>query len=294
MSFSIGIIGIGKLGSALTREFDKVGMLDFIVSKNTDLDFELSSKVKIFNNIAHIIKFPDVLFITVRDNQLSDVLDTLLEYQNGNLNNTFIIHCSGFLPKEELALLDDKAKSIARLHPYQTFFIYNNNIFENVAWTADCFENDKSKIIEIVSTINGKVFFIDEIENFHSDKYHISAVFASNYQTVNLKYAENIARLSGNDPAEFIPKIAITTTQNSISEIKSTSQNLPLTGPIARGDTQAVLRHIESLKDNELELKGYVLFGLASAELAYSEKRISIDIYYLFKRIFLSEINQLF
>lgn len=298
MAFTVGIIGTGRLGKALAIAFAELNMLKFVVTgslvHSNEIADSLSSDIRIYHNLKNIKSFPDILFLTVQDSRIEKLADDLTELYNGKLSNTVIIHCSGFLPVSILDSLKPIAKSVVKLHPFQTFFNADDEVFDGVAWTAESDDTSKPFLAEIVKLLNGNLFFTDEIQNFDSEKYHISAVFAANYQAVNLRYATRTAKESGINPAKFIPKIALTSTNNSIPKLKNNGNELALTGPIARGDIEAVRRHIESLHDSETELKGYVLIGLASAELAFAEGMIDFESYTNFKNIFLFEIKNLF
>lgn len=299
MSVTAGIIGAGKLGTALASEFDKLNLLKFVISdnliRNQIISSKLSENVIISNWEDFSEDFPDILFLTVQDSKIEQLAEYLKANYSEKLSDTIVVHCSGFMPKNILSSLYRVAKSTAKLHPYQTFFNADENVFKDTAWTAECDDFIKPEITKLVEILNGKVVFIDEIQNFNSEKYHISAVFSSNYLAANLRYAYKIAKQSGINPNEFIPKISKTSLDNSLKSFNSdSSESFAITGPIARGDILAVQNHIESLRENLTELKGYVLFGLATAEIAYTDKIITKETYTKLKNIFLCEINNLF
>jgi predicted short-subunit dehydrogenase-like oxidoreductase (DUF2520 family) len=298
MALTAGIIGTGKLGKALAIAFAELNMLKFVVTgssvHSTEITELLSSDIRIYNDLSSIKIFPDILFLTVQDYKIQQLATDLKNLYNEKLSKTIIIHCSGFLDVNILYMLKPCTRSVAKLHPFQTFFNADDEVFDNVAWTATCDDATKPSIEEIVKLLNGTLYFTDELQNFDSEKYHISAVFAANYQSVNLRYATRTAIQSGIDPTKFIPKIALTSTNNSIPKHQNNGNELALTGPIARGDFEAVKRHIESLRNSETELKGYVLIGFATAELAFAEGLIDFDSYTNFKNIFLFEIKNLF
>lgn len=298
MDMSAGVIGVGKLGLALVKSFHKHGIFSFAVSgsqkKSDELKQTLGKDFRIFNHINDIDIFPQLLFITVPDLKLKNIADEIAFLFPNKLKNTIVVHCSGFLGIDVFHSLAKFVKSAASLHPYQTFYHAHDNVFDNVGWMADCDTKIKPLLSELITKMNGAITFADEITEFNRDQYHLSAVFASNYPASSLRFATRCAELSGINPEIFIPKISRTTLQNTFIDYKTNKEVFALTGPIARGDIEAVSRHLFALRDNITELKGYVLIGLATCELAYTEKNLTTGQYESLKKLFLSEINELY
>lgn len=298
MAISVGIIGAGKLGSALAQELDNSGFLQFVVSHNSNKLLNLATispyKILSFDNFKSLESLPDILFLTVQDSRIEQISIDIADNFKQKLANTIIVHCSGTLEVNVLIPASIFAKSIAKLHPYQTFFFSSPRVFKNVAWTAVCDSNTKPILNEVVSILGGKIVFTDDINNFNDEHYHISAIFSANYQAANFAYSSRIAQLSGINPEDFIPKIAETALDNAINGLSIDGVKLALTGPIARGDFHTIQKHISALRLNQIELKGYVLMGLATAEIAFSEKIITENIFMTIKNLFLNEIKNLY
>ena len=298
MDMSAGVIGVGKLGLALVKSFQKHDIFSFAVSgsqkKSDELKKALGKDLRILNHINEIDKFPQLLFITVPDFKLKDIADEIAFQFPNKLKNTIVVHCSGFLGIDIFHSLAKFVKLAASLHPYQTFYHAHDDVFDNVGWMADCDAEIKPLLSELVKIMNGTITFADDISEFNRDQYHLSAVFASNYPASSLRFATRCAELSGINPEIFIPKISRTTLQNTFIDYKTGNKVFALTGPIARGDIEAVSRHISALKDNITELRGYVLIGLATCELSYAERNLTTEQYESLKKLFLSEINELY
>lgn len=295
---SIGIIGIGKLGSALALAMNNINKLDFIICNSADrkieLSHKLSSDVLIYDHIRDVKTMPELLFITVQDSHIEDISKIIAHQFKDKLQNTTIVHCAGSLGIEALQECSEFCKATAKIHPYQTFYNLWEDVFDNVAWLVECSKDDKQIIKFLLEQLKGQVFFADEISGFNYDKYHISAVFSANYLSSSIKLAELTANLSGIKSKHYIPKISLTALENSINNLDKEKSKFPLTGPIARGDLNTLEKHILALKSNTIEHKGYVLFGLATTELAFSENLIDSNTYELIKNIFVKEIKALY
>ena len=103
----------------------------------------------------------------------------------------------------------------------------------------------------------------------------------SNYLNTLAALGRSIAKSAGIDPELFIPPIMKTTLENNF-----VSDDIPLTGPIARADIETLVSHLEALTDYPLNLRSYCLIGLTTADRAYSSEILSKEMY--------EKINQLF
>ncbi|MDX9789855.1 MAG: DUF2520 domain-containing protein [Candidatus Kapabacteria bacterium] len=290
MNKTFGIIGAGKLGNALVRFFHENGLDTFVITKPEKNHEEFHNiGIKALHDVFRIDTFPDFLFLTVRDNQILNLASELAEKSGDKLSDTICIHCSGVFDSNILKPIENHAKAIVKLHPFQTFYRYNQDIFDGIAWISESAPDFKEEIRSLVNNMNGKVYFVDEISNFNPQLYHVAAVFASNYLVPTIRYAYKTAEKSGIAPDEFIPNISRTALNNSFD-----LDDLPLTGPIARFDVETINKHISSLKSHPSELKAYLLFALGTAELSLIEYKIDRESYELLKNLLLSEINDLY
>jgi predicted short-subunit dehydrogenase-like oxidoreductase (DUF2520 family) len=294
---SVGIVGVGKLGSALLRVLSGKNLSIMAVTNNhnkTSKNIQkLSKDIKIIHSFSEIDCFPELLIITVQDTKIHNLALEIAKLGKNRLSNTIIAHCSGFLPLSVLSGMNNISKGIAVIHPYQTFHTFSDDLFNDVGWICSTTNDIKTHILSFIELLNGKVQFTDEINNFDNSKYHISAVFASNYLISAISYAKSCAELSGINPADYLPKIINTSVINSFQN-DSENNSIPLTGPIVRGDLIAVKSHLETLNNSTTELKGYVLNGLSATEIAYKEKIIDLINYEKFKNLFLNELKLLY
>src|SRR3989449_4624517 len=95
--------------------------------------------------------------------------------------------------------------------------------------------------------------------------YHAGAVFASNYFVVVEAVAQRLLRLAGLSDAEawqaLRPLVA-----GTFDNLTGQGPLAALTGPVARGDTATLRRHIERLSRDDALL--YRALGRAALELA--------------------------
>ncbi len=309
-----GIIGLGNLGKALMLRLIAKGLNGIAVVKNLEqanqLQNRLNYKVNFVHSVNEIDVFPSYLFITVQENNFDSVIESLLSHSD-RLNQTTVIHCSGVLGNNTLGKILPYSNGTASLHPYQTFrnsdkkvdfskeeldFQRIIEIFDGVAWMCECSASIKDDLSKLVIGIDGKIKFVDEIDNFDRGLYHLSAVFSSNYTLASLKSAYELALKSGISPNDFIPKILSNTVENFIEFMENDSLKIPfpITGPIARADIKAIESHLLSLKNHDTEYKVYLLNSLAAIENLFSSKLINEEQYNKTKSIFVNLIKDIY
>lgn len=267
---NIGIVGAGKLGTSLTLALLKLKKLSWVCvhteSQKQTLENLISSSVPVYISIDEIESIPDTIFITVDDKNIKPVAEYLsLKYQN-KLADKLIVHCSGSVPKEALDLCTTFGAKTAVAHPYQTFFEPSEKLFEGICWTVN--KDDNLELIKpIISLLGGKAFPINLDDEKTRGLYHSSAVVASNYTNLLLNLAKSIIGSVGLPAEEFLIPIIKTTIENNIKSFKENSE-IPITGPLVRGDLKAVKLHLESMKDNFGFREAYWHLTLTAAVLA--------------------------
>jgi predicted short-subunit dehydrogenase-like oxidoreductase (DUF2520 family) len=95
--------------------------------------------------------------------------------------------------------------------------------------------------------------------------------------TAAIQLAKQIADSAGIDSSIFLPAILKTTLENNINSLGDKS--FPLTGPIARGDSEVVKSHIEKLSSQPHLRNAYIAMSLATATLAHFNELIDESTY---------------
>lgn len=284
---TVGIIGYGKLGSALALVLAERGELVWVLRRDKKLlPANLSEKINFIYSFSDVL--PDIFILVVPDGAISDVAFVLSQKFGNLLSGKFIIHCSGSLGKNILDTCKQLGAHTLALHPYQTFGVPAKENFVGIAWGIEADDEDKYFVQEFVQTLGGiPVFLTSEILSKRS-LYHASASIASNVLTAVAAVAEEFVRVSGIEPNIFLPAIMRTTLENSLTAI-SHGNSPPLTGPIARGDVQTIALHLEALKNLPDLLAMYVPFAKVTADIAAHRGIISPDKY----REILSLLNKI-
>lgn len=110
------------------------------------------------------------------------------------------------------------------------------------AWFGLAEEGDPL-VAEVVASLQGRVVQVTEAG---WARYHAAAVIASNHVVALLGQAERVATSVG-APVEAFLDLA----RGSLADVAALGPRAALTGPVRRGDTATVARHLAALPDEE-------------------------------------------
>lgn len=274
----IAIIGAGVVGTAIGVLAARAGYTVRAVASRRNASANRAAKL--IGPPAEVCSPREALgrgqivLITVPDDSIAAVAVHLAE--TGVLQpKAVIVHCSGALDSTILSPLAERhGAAVASMHPLQTF----PNVQIALASLAGCYcfcEGDHramSRVMQLAADIGCVPV---EIEADRKALYHASACIACNYLATLQEAAIAAAVLAGigRVPARraLAPLVAAT-----VNNINTLGPGKALTGPIARGDSQTVLRHITALRATDPQLADlYCQLGLRTVTLALQAGKIS-------------------
>jgi len=244
----IGIIGMGRLGSALQRNLPR------------------ACAVRDFSSREELIRACDTIFLTVPDKAIKEVA---IELASGNIIGKTFFHCSGSLDLGPLAPLIAGGAHIGSLHPLQSFgseTVTFSGVY--MALEGDCVA--KARGGDIAGLLGAKVFTVPASER---KLYHAAACFASNYVVTVMSIAEAfMSRWIGDNKAALTALLPLL--DGTIHNLRQASEaSMVLTGPIARGDSNTIASHLEVLPEQYKE--AYKALGRITVALAEQNKSIT-------------------
>jgi len=205
---TVAIIGAGRLGGVLAEALRHGGLTVQGPLRRGD-------------------EFPDVdvALLCVPDAAIADAARVARPHAR------FIGHVSGATP------LDDVDFSV---HPLQTFTGDEaSEVFRGIGCAIDGRTDAALAVaVHLVEVLGARAFRID---GEHRASYHAAASFASNLVLTVLDAAEQVAGAAGLQSGEARALLAPLVRQ-TVTNWESTGARVALTGPIARGDEQTVMR----------------------------------------------------
>ena len=204
-----------------------------------------------------------VVILAVRDNAIRFLAESLA--RTGAVRpDQVVLHLSGAQGQEALAPLLSSRAALGSLHPLQTIAAAERAPERlKGAWAAVEGMPRAVQAAEGLARALGLRPF--RIPSEAKPIYHAGAVFASNYFVVVEAVAQRLLRLAGLSDAEawqaLRPLVA-----GTFDNLTGQGPLAALTGPVARGDTATLRRHIERLSRDDALL--YRALGRAALELA--------------------------
>ena len=269
----IGIIGAGRLGSALAHALLAAGYpLEMISSRQlSDAERLVSSLPTVSSvTVSNLVQECDFVFLAVPDEYISE-----LAFSLPWSSSQAVIHSSGSLNLDVLSVAKKKGSLTGCLHPVQTFLkrdspLESRDRFANIVCGIEADSPLDIWLVELVESLGA---YSIRLENVDRALYHSAAVFSSNYVVALLSAATRIWTLSGLSEREG--RMALQHIMNvSVNNLADSTFSDAVTGPITRGDWQTVKKHLSGL-DSEPELQK--LYSRLGLELL-SASQIDLDV----------------
>lgn len=269
----LGFIGAGTVGTALSIRLSNRGYPVVAVSSRSytsakKLAQAIQSCLAVKSNQA-VADAAELIFITTPDGAIASVAAEVKWRAGQN-----VVHCSGADSTETLESARKMGARVGAFHPLQTFASAKQAI-ENIPGSTFALEAEEPllpTLKEMATALEGQW-----IELKASDKvlYHASAVIACNYMVTLVKLATDLWQ-TFNVPTHQATQALLPLLQGTLNNIGAVGIPQCLTGPIARGDTGTVKKHIDVLQKSAPSLlPTYRELGLQTIPIALAKGRIN-------------------
>jgi predicted short-subunit dehydrogenase-like oxidoreductase (DUF2520 family) len=260
----VGIIGAGRVGAGLALALTRAGREVRLISRRpVRVPAPLSLRVAPEGPSAEWVSGLEVLFLAVPDDRIHPVAQQLWTTKGIGPGQT-VLHCSGVLGQEALSALVPTRAALGSLHPLQT--ISDPEVAPErfkAAWAAVEGSPAAMDAAESIARALGmKPFRITAKQKI---LYHAGAVFASNYLVVVEAIAQRLLRHAGLSDEDAWAALS-PLVKGTITNLLAADPRTALTGPVMRGDTDTILRHLGALTIDDARL--YQMLGRAALELA--------------------------
>ena len=217
----VRIIGPGRAGASLATALSRAGW-DVLptLGRGDDLGAAASGT--------------DLLLIATPDHAISDVAHAVKPVER-----TVVGHLSGSAGLRPLVAHRRRAV----LHPLVALPDPERGAERLVGAWFGLAEDGDPLVTEVVASLRGRVVHVAETG---WARYHAAAVIASNHLVALLGQAERVAASVG-APMEAFLDLA----RGSLADVAELGPRGALTGPVRRGDTATVERHLDALPPDE-------------------------------------------
>ena len=241
----LGFIGAGTVGTALARRLSEKGYrIVAVASRRQSSAEKLAQSIpncRAVNGNQSVADTAEFVFITTPDGAIGPVASEIKWHRGQS-----VVHCSG---ADSIDILEPARKSGAKtggFHPLQTFASVQQAI-DNIPGSTFAVEAEEP----LLSTLKDMATALDGtwIQLKASDKvlYHAAAVIACNYLVTLVKLATDLWQ-TFNVPTNQAAKALMPLLQGTLNNINNVGIPQCLTGPIARGDSGTIKKHLNALK----------------------------------------------
>ena len=251
----IGIIGLGKVGSAFLKACAVTAALQ-VVSVKAGRSPESCARLagmgdfQITSVGAEVLAAADVVLLAVSDGQIAAAAETLAAEvgtagRRDILSKKVCLHCSGSLGLEPLAALSALGIHCGSMHPLQSF-AGGSARFKDIGMAVDGDNEAQQAACYLAEALQAYPFRVPEAER---SAYHAAACFCSNYLVTITAIAQQLFERWTPDKARAL-QFLLPLLDGTVSNLHQTPlARKALTGPIARGDAGTVAGHLKILPE---------------------------------------------
>ena len=271
----LGFVGAGTVGTALSVRLSNRGYPVVAVSSRSQTSArglaQAVSGCQVFDNNQGVADTAELVFIITPDDAIASVASEIQWHSGQN-----VVHCSGADSTDILEPARKLGAQVGVFHPLQTFASVRQAI-DNMPGSTFALEAEEP----LLNTLKDMATALDGhwVELKAGDKvvYHASAVIACNYLVTLVKLATDLWRTFAIPPHQATQAL-LPLLRGTINNIDTVGIPQCLTGPIARGDTGTVKKHLNALqKVAPTLLSTYRELGLQTIPVALAKGRINQD-----------------
>jgi len=269
----LGFVGAGTVGTALALRLSDQGYQVVAVSSRSLTSAEKLAQAingcRAVNDKQAVAEAAELVFITTPDDAIAPAVSEMAWHPGQS-----VVHCSGADSTEILEPARKSGAQVGAFHPLQTFASVKQAI-DNIPGSTFALEAEEpllTTLKDLATALDGQW-----IELKASDKviYHTAAVIACNYLVTLVKLATDLWQ-TFNVPTNQATKALMPLLRGTLNNIDNVGIPQCLTGPIARGDTGTISKHLDALqKVAPAVLSTYRELGLQTIPVALGKGRIN-------------------
>ncbi len=269
----IGFIGAGTVGTALAILLNSKGYRFVGASRRSRSSTRNLSKVvsnlHLLDSNQEVADAAELVFITTPDDAIAEVAKQV-KWRRGQS----VVHCSGADSTDVLEPARKAGAMVGGFHPLQTFAGIEQAV-ENIPGSTFAIEAEEpllTTLKDMAVTLGGQWI---ELKAGDKVAYHAAAVFACNYMVTLVKLATDLWQ-TFSIPPDQATRALLPLIRGTLHNIESIGIPQCLTGPIARGDTGTIRKHLEALSQKAPALLSpYQELGRQTVPIALDKGRIN-------------------
>ena len=193
----------------------------------------------------------DLIWFCVPDREIAKCARSL---EAKNWKGKIAMHSSGALTSDELQFLRNRGARVASAHPMMTFVDNANTSLRGVSFAIEGDREAVQAVRKMVRRLGGETFLIAK-----NDKalYHAWGTFISPLLTSLLAVAERVAKGAGVS-SDMARRWMLPIARQTVENYTQHGGARGFSGPIIRGDTDTVRKHLRVLGKRPVAREVYV------------------------------------
>ncbi len=268
----LGFIGAGTVGTALAVRLSSQGYRVAAVSSRSQASAgNLARLVKGCRPVAgnqEVADTAELIFITTPDDAIAPVVSQI-RWRAGQ----GVVHCSGADSADILEPAKRLGAEVGVFHPLQSFASIKQAMgnMPGSTFTLEAEEPLLNTLKDMATALGGRWV---ELKAGDRVVYHAAAVFACNYMVTLVKLATDLWQTFAVPPQPAIQAL-LPLLRGTINNIETIGIPQCLTGPIARGDTGTIKKHLTALREIAPSIvSAYRELGLQTIPIALAKGKI--------------------
>ncbi len=241
---TVSIIGAGRVGGAIGVALGRAGYTITAAWSRSRAGRQRSHRFLDAPILepADAAAAADVVFVAVPDDAIGDIAKQIVP---GIRKGRLVVHTSGGISVDALEPARKAGAHTGCLHPLQTIPDPERgaDALDGASVAVTCERGDQAALDRLARAWGGRPFTLaDEDKRL----YHAAAVFASNYVVSSVWAAIALLQQIGiRNAGALLGPLVRASTENVLAR----GGPKAITGPVARGDTDVVRRHIKALRE---------------------------------------------
>ena len=270
----VAIVGAGAVGRALGQRLAEGGYpIRAVVSRTRAAAESLARTVGAPVASDHLGDIGDapLVLICTSDDAVADIAETLTGARRA-WTNSVVAHTSGVLPAAVLQPLADEGASVLSFHPLQTIARgAPASVLDGVYVGLEGDPRGVAAGIELAVRLGLRYLVLSPEAK---TRYHLAATMASNFVVTLLGMVQEVLSSLdiGRDEAMALLAPLL---QGTLDNLKASSPEDAITGPVARGDLSTLRQHGLALREHLPHLvPAYAALSVETVRLAVRSGRL--------------------
>jgi predicted short-subunit dehydrogenase-like oxidoreductase (DUF2520 family) len=242
--WAFALVGPGRAGTTVAVTLARAGARAVGVAGRSPDAPSVQRAVELLDvsarAVEHVARDANLVVLGVPD---AAIAETAAAVAPGLRPGTLVLHLSGACTLDELHKLHVTRPDVAlgSLHPLQSL----PSVEVGLARLAGswCAVDGPPGVEELATLVGMRPFRVGADRRA---AYHAAATIASNHLVALLGQAQRIADAAGVPVEALLPLVRAT-----LDNVDELGPERALTGPVARGDVDTVLRHLDALPDDD-------------------------------------------